>query len=85
MNSNNKDIGDILAVGYVVDDDQLTAVETPTPTEGVPIESAKSTILDFRHGMLSMKHLDMIKSEVEVLENEVAKHRKNSEVFEAKT
>ena len=53
MNSNNKDIR-ILAVEYVVDDDQLTAEETPTPTEGVPIEPAKSTILDFRHGMLSM-------------------------------
>ena len=58
MNPNNEDIP-ILAVSYVVDGDQLAAEETPTPVEGVPIESAtdqhpiSTHVLDFKPEMLA--------------------------------
>ena len=40
MQSNNEDQS-VVAVSYIVEEDQFLADETPTPVEGVPIESVR--------------------------------------------
>ena len=90
MQSNNEDQS-VVAVSYIVEEDHFLAEETPTPVEGVPIESARSdhlssaSTLDFKPEMLAEKLLMSKESEIETLKSQVSTHKEHCEIFKAKS